>query len=70
MAYSVSFWEEETYLKKVDYAVIGSGIVGLNAALQVKLLKPKASVLLIDRAPIPQGASTKNAGFACFGWLQ
>ncbi|MEM9884783.1 MAG: FAD-dependent oxidoreductase [Bacteroidota bacterium] len=67
MVYSTSFWENETYLKKVDYAIIGSGIVGLNAALQLKILDTKAQVLLIDRAAIPQGASTKNAGFACFG---
>ncbi|MEN0046829.1 MAG: FAD-dependent oxidoreductase, partial [Bacteroidota bacterium] len=64
---SISFWEKTTYLKEIDYIVIGSGIVGLNAAAQLKELVPKASVLLLERAAIPQGASTKNAGFACFG---
>lgn len=64
---SISFWEKTTFLKEVDYIIIGSGIVGLNAAIQLKELVPKASVLLLERAAIPQGASTKNAGFACFG---
>ncbi|MEM8525504.1 MAG: FAD-binding oxidoreductase [Bacteroidota bacterium] len=64
---SISFWEQTTYLQSVDYIIIGSGIVGLNAAIHLKELAPKASVLLLERAAIPQGASTKNAGFACFG---
>lgn len=64
---SISFWEKTTYLKEVDYIIIGSGIVGLNAAIRLKELAPKSSVLLLERAAIPQGASTKNAGFACFG---
>jgi len=65
--FSISFWEKKTFLKEVDYLIIGSGIVGLNAAIQIKELKPVSSVLLLERAAIPQGASTKNAGFACFG---
>jgi hypothetical protein len=28
---------------------------------------PKANVLVVDRGVLPSGASTKNAGFACFG---
>ncbi|MEL6719800.1 MAG: FAD-dependent oxidoreductase [Bacteroidota bacterium] len=64
---SISFWEQTTFLKQVDYLIIGSGIVGLNAAIHLKELAPKSNVLLLERAAIPQGASTKNAGFACFG---
>src|SRR5690606_5229527 len=30
---------------------------------------PKASILVLERGFLPQGASTKNAGFACFGSL-
>jgi gamma-glutamylputrescine oxidase len=29
-----SFWESQTYFKQVDLLVIGSGIVGLNAAIR------------------------------------
>ncbi len=47
--------------------VVGSGIVGLFAALEYKKKSPHKEVVVIDRSPIPQGASTKNAGFACIG---
>ena len=28
---------------------------------------PKAKILVLEKGILPQGASTKNAGFACFG---
>lgn len=62
-----SFWEKESFLKGFDAIVIGSGIVGLNAALELKKLAPKMRVLVLERGILPLGASTKNAGFACFG---
>ncbi len=62
-----SFWEYETFFNKIDVAVVGSGLVGLNAALSLKLQQPKLNVLVLERGILPSGASTKNAGFACFG---
>lgn len=62
-----SFWETQTYFKNVDLIIIGSGIVGLNAAISYKEKYPKAKVIILERGILPQGASTKNAGFACFG---
>lgn len=62
-----SFWETQTYFKDIDLIIIGSGIVGLNAAISYKEKHPKAKVLVLERGILPQGASTKNAGFACFG---
>jgi glycine/D-amino acid oxidase-like deaminating enzyme len=53
----------------VDFTIIGSGIVGLNCALQLKQRFPKSNILILERGILPQGASTKNAGFACFGSL-
>ncbi|MFL5754504.1 MAG: NAD(P)/FAD-dependent oxidoreductase [Bacteroidia bacterium] len=50
-----------------DLVVIGSGIVGLNSAISFKSRYPKSNVLVIERGVLPYGASTKNAGFACFG---
>jgi len=35
--------------------------------LALKETNPQCDVLVIERAPIPRGASTRNAGFACFG---
>ena len=31
-----SFWETQTYFKNIDLIIIGSGIVGLNAAISFK----------------------------------
>ena len=63
----LSYWEHRTWFSEVDLTVIGSGIVGLNCALHLKDKHPKAKILVLERGSLPQGASTKNAGFACFG---
>ncbi len=66
-SYSFSYWEKEAYFSEVDLIVVGAGIVGLNAALSFKELRPSATVVVLERGMIPQGASSRNAGFACFG---
>ncbi|WP_266202652.1 NAD(P)/FAD-dependent oxidoreductase [Pontibacter kalidii] len=63
----LSFWEQETYFKDIDVLIIGSGIVGLNAALHLKQQQPTLKVMVAERGLLPTGASSKNAGFACFG---
>ncbi len=63
---SISFWEQQ-WLKNTDILVVGSGIVGLQSARHLKLQWPHREVWVIDRAPVSLGASTRNAGFACFG---
>ncbi len=67
MEYKLSWWEDEYLLKDVDYTILGAGIVGLSTAIELKLIAPQAKVLIIDKKTYPVGASTKNAGFACFG---
>ena len=67
--YSLSYWEQETFFKDIDTLIIGSGIVGLNAAIRLRALKPKHRIVILERGPLPIGASTRNAGFACFGSL-
>lgn len=62
-----SYWEHKHWLSHIDYAIIGSGIVGLNCALALKAKQPKAKVVIFEKGVLPYGASTKNAGFACFG---
>ncbi|WP_053976704.1 NAD(P)/FAD-dependent oxidoreductase [Mangrovimonas xylaniphaga] len=64
-----SFWEIQSWFSNVDFTIVGSGIVGLNCALHLKQNYPKAKVLVLEKGILPQGASTKNAGFACFGSL-
>lgn len=66
---NLSYWEIKTWFANIDFAIIGSGIVGLNGALQLKERFPKANILILEKGILPQGASTKNAGFACFGSL-
>ncbi|RZJ35211.1 MAG: FAD-binding oxidoreductase, partial [Flavobacterium sp.] len=65
----LSWWEIDSWFSNVDYTIIGSGIVGLNAAIRLREKFPDSKILLLERGPLPQGASTKNAGFACFGSL-
>lgn len=64
----LSYWEKESFLE-YDHIIIGSGIVGLSTAISIKEKSPNKSVLVLERGLLPSGASTKNAGFACFGSL-
>ncbi|MEO9894215.1 FAD-dependent oxidoreductase [Aurantibacter sp.] len=64
---NLSYWEYKSWLSNIDFTIIGSGIVGLNCALFLKKKFPKAKILVLEKGFLPQGASTKNAGFACFG---
>ena len=66
---NLSYWEIKTWLSHIDYTIVGSGIVGLSCALQLRKRFPKAKILVLEKGTLPQGASTKNAGFACFGSL-
>ena len=64
-----SYWELKEWFTNVDFTIVGSGIVGLNSALKLKEQYPKSNILILEKGMLPQGASTKNAGFACFGSL-
>src|SRR5688572_29779154 len=66
---NISIWEKESFYEDQDVIIIGSGFVGLWSALYLKKKKPKLKITIIDRGLIPTGASTRNAGFACFGSL-
>lgn len=64
-----SIWELETFYRKRDIVIIGAGVSGLWTAISIKEKYPERSVLIIERNNVPLGASTRNAGFACFGSL-
>jgi len=64
---NLSYWEIKSWFSNVDFAIIGSGIVGLNCALNLRKKNPTAKIVVLEKGMLPQGASTKNAGFACFG---
>ena len=67
MQANLSYWEHQSFLGPADVAIIGAGLVGLTAAQYLKQRRPKWRVVVLERGPLPSGASTKNAGFACFG---
>ena len=64
---NLSYWEKSSFLADADYVIVGAGIVGLFAAITLKKTQASARVVLLERSFLPSGASTKNAGFACFG---
>lgn len=64
-----SFWENKNWFSDIDFSIIGSGIVGLHTALRLRECYPKSKIVIFEKGILPQGASTKNAGFACFGSL-
>ena len=64
---NLSFWEKQSWFTNIDFTIVGSGIVGLHCALTLRKNHPKAKILVLEKGTLPQGASTKNAGFACFG---
>ncbi|MEO8514146.1 MAG: FAD-dependent oxidoreductase [Ignavibacteria bacterium] len=62
----LSFWEKNSLLN-YDVIIIGSGILGLSTACEIKERYPEKNILVLERGILPTGASTKNAGFLCFG---
>lgn len=67
MSILFSYWEQKSFLTDFDVIIVGSGIVGLSAALRLKLKQPSLKIGVLESGFLPSGASTKNAGFACFG---
>lgn len=65
----ISIWELETFYRKRDIIIVGAGFTGLWTAISIKEKYPEKSVLIIEKNSTPLGASTRNAGFACFGSL-
>jgi gamma-glutamylputrescine oxidase len=63
----LSYWEHKSWFSNVDFTIVGSGIVGINCAISLKEKYPDSNISILEKGSLPQGASTKNAGFACFG---
>lgn len=64
---SASFWELTSFQAPADFLIIGAGITGMNAAISLKSRQPEARVIVLDKGPWGDGASYRNAGFACLG---
>lgn len=63
----LSYWEQDRFFNQIDVLIVGSGIVGLSAALELRQRVPNLNITVVEKGSLPSGASTKNAGFACFG---
>jgi glycine/D-amino acid oxidase-like deaminating enzyme len=66
---TLSVWEKESFFAPADILITGSGLVGLWSAYALKKRSPSLRITIVERGLIPTGASTRNAGFACFGSL-
>jgi gamma-glutamylputrescine oxidase len=64
---NISYWEEQHFFRNIDFCITGGGIVGLNTALHLRKAYPRSRILVLERALTGAAASSKNAGFACFG---
>lgn len=62
----ISFWEQDAMVD-AEHIVIGAGIIGLQTALELRARRPQDRIIVLERGVLPSGASTRNAGFACFG---
>ena len=65
---SASFWEQDA-MQDADCIVIGAGLIGLLTALEWRDAHPDDTIMVLERGLLPNGASSRNAGFACFGSL-
>ena len=64
---SLSIWEKESFYAPQDIIIVGAGLMGLWTAWELKKRKQSLRITLVERSITPLGASTRNAGFACFG---
>lgn len=62
-----SYWETKHFIHHWDAVIIGSGITGLTTGIFLKRKFPEWKIAILERGVLPSGASTRNAGFACFG---
>lgn len=63
----ISLWEKESFYADKDVIIIGAGLAGLWTAFELKQKSAQTNILILEKGIIPAGASTRNAGFACFG---
>lgn len=62
----LTYWEQ-TRLVNADITIVGAGITGLSIAASLLERSPNLRIKVLERSLIPFGASSRNAGFACFG---
>lgn len=63
----ISYWEKSSFYAHKDVIIVGAGLQGLWTAYELKKQRPSLKILIVERGPVTHGASTRNAGFSCFG---
>ena len=46
---NLSYWEIKSWLNNIDFAIIGSGIVGLCCALSLRKKFPEAKIVVFEK---------------------
>jgi glycine/D-amino acid oxidase-like deaminating enzyme len=64
---NLSIWESESFYSTQDIIIIGGGFMGLWTALYLKQKNSALNITILEKNITPLGASTRNAGFSCFG---
>lgn len=64
---NLSLWERESFYSTQDIIIIGGGFMGLWTALSLKQRNSSLHITILEKNITPLGASTRNAGFSCFG---
>lgn len=62
-----SYWDRTLIEEPVDIIIIGAGITGLSAAAALRAMIVNARIRVVDSLQQTRLASTRNAGFSCFG---
>lgn len=63
-----SYWDITSW-QTYDVVIVGGGIIGISTALSCAERYPGRRIVVLERGHVPSGATTRNAGFACFGSL-
>ena len=45
----LSFWEINEWITDIDYVIVGSGIVGINCALQLRKNFPGSKIVILEK---------------------
>jgi glycine/D-amino acid oxidase-like deaminating enzyme len=64
---NLSLWEQESFYSTQDIIIVGGGFMGLWTALNLKIKNSSLGITILEKNVTPLGASTRNAGFSCFG---
>lgn len=67
MQTNISIWEKDSFFAPQDIIIVGGGLMGLWSAITLKEKKHSLRITILEKNITPLGASTRNAGFACFG---